>query len=65
MSLARQVRSAYIALARFLRLLFLWGAVHYLVRGDYAAVAVFALMFLLCDTQVRVTKLEQEVDGEL
>lgn len=64
-SIAKGVRNAYLLLAKLLRLFFCLGALHFLIKGDVGAVALFAFAFLVCDTQVRVTRLEQKVDGEL
>lgn len=63
--IAKGVRNAYLLLAKLLRLFFCFGALHFLIRENVEAVALFAFAFLVCDTQVRVTRLEQKVDGEL
>lgn len=60
-----KLRALYLLFARAARMLFAIYAIRSLIEGDAMNVAAAFILYLICDAQARITKLEQKVDNDL
>ncbi len=64
-NLDRRARRFYLLVAKSMRMFCAIFALHLLIEGDAPRVIALAAFFLICDSQVRVTRLEQEIERRL
>lgn len=63
--LVAKLRALYLLFARAARMMFAIYALRSLIYGDAMKAAAAIILYLICDAQARITKLEQEVDNGL
>lgn len=59
-NLDRRARGFYLLVAKSMRMFCVIFALFHLIDGDARRAIALAVLFLVCDSQVRVTRLEQE-----
>ncbi len=64
-NLDRNARGFYLLVARSMRMFCVIFALCRLIDGDARRAIALAVLFLICDSQVRVTRLEQEIGRRL
>lgn len=64
-NLERRVWGFYLLVVRSMRMFCAIFALCRLIDGDARRAIVLAVLYLICDSQVRVTRLEQEIDRRL
>lgn len=64
-NLDRRARRFYLLVAKSMRMFCAIFALQLLIEGDAPRAIALTVFFLICDSQVRVTRLEQEIERRL